>query len=297
MGRGERRKREDHRGGHCDRPGSNAAGEGEKGPVPHVPGRWSPEVCHRPGWQRRRTGKGSGLFRQNQGRLREEGARGEDWAHPERDVTWTGTDVQSSGTGLSADGPPAPSAKTRGSESYTWPARVCCEACTVLFNLDFISSVSRVQISSLSRKTGRSGKSGPPVLRGAERRPAPPGPASNRSPRLANLPPRRPPRAAEFTCLAPGSNCCGTTLAKPELLPFLPLEPKSSLRSSPRQTSEHEPCLERTRRRQTRTATERGGNATPAGDTSTPPAPLVRARLGFRTREPRQSTRRGPATR
>lgn len=93
-------------------------------------------MCRRPGWQRRRTGKGSGLFRQNQGRLREEGARGEDWAHPERDVTWTGTDVQSSGTGLSADGPPAPSAKTRGSESYTWPARVCCEACTVFFNLD-----------------------------------------------------------------------------------------------------------------------------------------------------------------
>lgn len=143
LGRGERGKREDHRGGHCDRPGSNAAGEGERGPVPHVPGRWSPEVCRRPGWQRRRTGKGSGLFRQNQGRLREEGARGEDWAHPERDVTWTGTDVQSSGTGLSADGPPAPSAKTRGSESYTWPTRVCCEACTVLFNLDFISSVSQ----------------------------------------------------------------------------------------------------------------------------------------------------------
>lgn len=131
-------------------------------------------MCRRPGWQRRRTRKGSGLFRQNQGRLREEGARGEDWAHPERDVTWTGTDVQSSGTGLSADGPPAPSAKTRGSESYTWPARVCCEACTVLFNLDlFPACLRRVQISSLSRKTGGSGKSGPPVLRGAERRPAP----------------------------------------------------------------------------------------------------------------------------
>lgn len=86
MGRGERGKREDHRGGHCDRPGSNAAGEGERGPVPHVPGRWSPEVCRRPGWQRRRTRKGSGLFRQNQGRLREEGARGKDW-HTQREMS------------------------------------------------------------------------------------------------------------------------------------------------------------------------------------------------------------------
>lgn len=181
-------------------------------------------MCRRPGWQRRRTGKGSGLFRQNQGRLREEGAQGEDWAHPERDVTWTGTDVQSSGTGLSADGPPAPSAKTRGSESYTWPARVCCEACTVLFNLDFISSVSQkspdFQPQSKNGTIWQVWTPGPAWSRAAS---GPPGPASNRSPRLANLPPRRPPRAAEFTCLAPGSNCCGTKLAKPELLPFLPL--------------------------------------------------------------------------
>lgn len=181
-------------------------------------------MCHRPGWQRRRTRKGSGLFRQNQGRLREEGARGKDWAHPERDVMWTGTDVQSSGTGLSADGPPAPSAKTRGSESYTWPARVCCEACTVLFNLDFISSVCQkspdFQPQSKNGTIWQVWTPGPAWSRAAS---GPPGPASNRSPRLANLPPRRPPRAAEFTRLAPGSNCCGTKLAKPELLPFLPL--------------------------------------------------------------------------
>lgn len=49
LGRSERGKREDHRGGHGDRPGSDAAGARGGGLVPRVLGRWSSEVCCRPG--------------------------------------------------------------------------------------------------------------------------------------------------------------------------------------------------------------------------------------------------------
>lgn len=63
---------------------------------------------------------------------------------------------------LSAEGkdePHAPSAETQGPKSYVWPARVFCEACTALFNLDlFPVCLRRVQISSLGSKMGRSGK-------------------------------------------------------------------------------------------------------------------------------------------
>lgn len=77
--------------------GQAASGGEGRGQVLRVPGRRSPEVCCRPGWQRRRNRKGSGLFSQNQGRLWEEGARGKHRVHPERDVMSTGADVQSSG--------------------------------------------------------------------------------------------------------------------------------------------------------------------------------------------------------
>lgn len=45
----------------------------------------------------RRAQKGSGLLRQNQGRLWEEGARGTDQVHPEKGVMSTGADVRSPG--------------------------------------------------------------------------------------------------------------------------------------------------------------------------------------------------------